>query len=84
MWEIDELEPPEVAGASSSISQRGSPSMEAEEKIFVAVGKEFKESKSILMWALKNFPSDKKFVLVHVYRPAQTIPMCTTFSLSLS
>ena len=45
------------------------------EKIFVAVSKEFKESKSVLMWALQNSPRSKKFVLVHVHCPDKMIPM---------
>ncbi|MQL84193.1 hypothetical protein Taro_016695, partial [Colocasia esculenta] len=73
--EIEELEPLDVAGASSDTSLWGSPSMEPEEKIYVAVGKEFKESKSTLVWTLQNFPRDKKLVLVHVHRPAQLINM---------
>lgn len=56
-------------------SQRASPSMQAEEKIFIAVGKEYRESKSTVMWAMQNIPKEKKFVLLHVHCPAQMIPM---------
>lgn len=79
---IEEIQTPLRAGSSSDNSQRDSPSREVREKVFVAVGKEHKESKSVLMWALQNFPRDKTFVLVHVHRPDQTIPMSTFFSLS--
>ncbi|CAA7403372.1 unnamed protein product [Spirodela intermedia] len=72
---IEEIQTPLRAGSSSDNSQRDSPSRHLGEKVFVAVGKEFKESKSVLMWALQNFPRDKKIVLAHVHRHDQMIPM---------
>lgn len=45
------------------------------ERVHVAVGKEYKESKETLIWVLRNISKDKKVVLVHVHRPAQMIPM---------
>ena len=60
-------------------SLRNSPPQEQEDKLFVAVGKEFMESRSVLMWALRNSPRSKKFVLVHVHRPAKMIPMSKCF-----
>ncbi|KAJ4955158.1 hypothetical protein NE237_011941 [Protea cynaroides] len=53
--------------------EEGSPRVE-EDKIFVAVGKEVKESKSILSWALKN-SGGRKICIFHVHVPAQMIPM---------
>ncbi|KAM0942055.1 putative protein kinase RLK-Pelle-RLCK-IXb family [Dioscorea sansibarensis] len=48
---------------------------EASEKVFVAVGKEFKEVKTLISWVCQNTPKEKKIVLVHVHRPAHMIPM---------
>ncbi|GAB4861735.1 hypothetical protein Ancab_036989 [Ancistrocladus abbreviatus] len=45
-----------------------------EDKIFVAVGKEVKESKSTLIWALQN-SRGKKICILHVHQPAAKIPM---------
>ncbi|KAK9273562.1 hypothetical protein L1049_018372 [Liquidambar formosana] len=45
-----------------------------EDKLYVAVGKDVKESKSILMWALQN-SGGRKICLIHVYQPAQMIPL---------
>ena len=45
-----------------------------EDTIFVAVGKDVKESKSALIWAIQN-SGGKKICLLHVHVPAQMIPM---------
>lgn len=45
------------------------------EIVYVAVGKEYKESKETLLWVVQNISKNKKVVLVHVHRPAQMIPM---------
>ncbi|RZC72602.1 hypothetical protein C5167_048080 [Papaver somniferum] len=47
---------------------------EMEEKIYVAVGKEVRESKSTLLWALKN-SRGRKICLLHIHVPAQMIPI---------
>ena len=56
-----------------------------EEKVYVAVGKELKESKSTLLWALQN-SGGKKLCLLHVLVPARMIPVndceSTTYTLS--
>lgn len=44
-----------------------------EDMIYVAVGKNVKESKSILLWALQNF-GGKRICILHVHQPAQLIP----------
>jgi hypothetical protein len=44
-----------------------------EDMIYVAVGKEMKESKSILLWALQN-SGGKRICILHVHQPAQLIP----------
>ena len=44
-----------------------------EEMIYVAVGTNVKDCKSILLWALRNF-GGKRICIVHVHRPAQWIP----------
>lgn len=53
-----------------------------EEKVYVALGKEVKEGKANLLWALENSSREKKIVIVHVYRPAQKIPMSKFLLLS--
>ena len=45
-----------------------------EDKIFVAVGKEVKESKATLLWALRDARGKKVYIL-HVHQQAQIIPM---------
>lgn len=44
-----------------------------EDTIFIAVGRDASDTKSLLLWALKNFPA-RKFSLLHVHQPAQLIP----------
>lgn len=43
------------------------------EKVYVAVGKEVKENKANLIWALQNSDRNKKLVIAHVHKPATTI-----------
>ncbi|KAI3920206.1 hypothetical protein MKX01_017863 [Papaver californicum] len=47
---------------------------EMEEKIYVAVGKEVRESKSTLLWALRN-SRGRKICLLHIHVPVQMIPI---------
>ena len=56
-----------------------------EEKVHVAVGKELKESKSTLLWALQN-SGGKKLCLLHVLVPARMIPVndCESATYTLS
>lgn len=56
------VDAPTLAGAGAVV----------EDKLFVAVGREVKASKSTLVWALQN-AGTKKVVIVHVHQPAQTI-----------
>lgn len=51
--------------------------VEVEDVIFVAVGKDVKEGKSVLLWALKN-SGGKKICILHVHEPAQRIPFMGT------
>lgn len=46
-----------------------------EEMMYVALGKDVKESESVLMWALHN-SRGMKICILHVHQPAQKIPMC--------
>lgn len=46
-----------------------------EDKIYVAVGKQVKESKLVLLWALQN-SGGKRVCIIHVHQPAQKIPVC--------
>ncbi|KAJ0113486.1 hypothetical protein Patl1_00456 [Pistacia atlantica] len=45
-----------------------------EDKIYVAVGKQVKESKLVLLWALQN-SGGKRICIIHVHQPAQKIPV---------
>ncbi|OAY83773.1 U-box domain-containing protein 33 [Ananas comosus] len=45
------------------------------EKVYVAAGKDVKEWKANLLWVLQNVPREKKIVILHVHRPAKTIPL---------
>ena len=44
-----------------------------DDMIHVAVGKDVKECKSILLWALQN-SGGKRICILHVHQPAQLIP----------
>jgi hypothetical protein len=44
-----------------------------DDMIYVAVGKDVKECKSILLWALQN-SGGKRICILHVHQPAQFIP----------
>ncbi|PON92089.1 GPCR kinase [Trema orientale] len=48
-----------------------------EDIIYVAVGKDVKENKSVLLWALQN-SGGKKICVLHVHVPAQMIPLMGT------
>lgn len=48
-----------------------------EDTIYVAVGKDVKESKSLLIWAIQN-SGGKKICILHVHVPAQMIPLMGT------
>ncbi|XAR54055.1 Non-specific serine/threonine protein kinase [Bertholletia excelsa] len=48
-----------------------------EDKMYVAVGKDLKESKSTLTWALHN-SGGRKICILHVHQPAQMIPILGT------
>ncbi|XP_059651393.1 U-box domain-containing protein 33 isoform X2 [Cornus florida] len=48
-----------------------------EDRIYVTVGKEVKESKYTLSWALHN-SGGRKVCILHVHQPAQMIPMMGT------
>ncbi|XP_020274864.1 U-box domain-containing protein 33-like [Asparagus officinalis] len=72
---------PRSSSTSSNRSSRNLAEIEEEEpeaeaeSFYVAVGKEYRESKETLIWALRNVSKDRRLVLVHVHRPAQLIPM---------
>ncbi|KAL2892228.1 U-box domain-containing protein 33 [Bienertia sinuspersici] len=61
-------------GSSREIEGEAGKGMVADNKIFVAVCKELKESKSKLIWALKNF-NGKNICIIYVHVPAKMIPM---------
>nr|XP_043628466.1 U-box domain-containing protein 33-like isoform X2 [Erigeron canadensis] len=47
-------------------------------KVYVAVGKDLKESQSVLRWAMHKHGGDKQICLLHVHQPAHKIPMMGT------
>lgn len=51
--------------------------MVEEDKLYVLVGKDVKESESTLTWALRN-SGGKKLCILHVHQPSQKIPMMGT------
>ncbi|XP_042509789.1 U-box domain-containing protein 33-like isoform X2 [Macadamia integrifolia] len=70
--EIHDLDISGLMDTSGEIEEE--PRLLVENKIFVAVGKEVKEGKSTLSWALKN-SGGMKICILHVHVPAQMIPM---------
>ncbi|CAI9769564.1 unnamed protein product [Fraxinus pennsylvanica] len=62
MGEIEELEP-----------RIRSPPIE-EDALYVALGKDVKESVTVLKWALNN-SGGRKIYILHIHQPAQKIPM---------
>ena len=51
-----------------------------EDKIYVAVGKDVKESQLTLQWALDNLGGSKLCIL-HVHRPSEKVPFGNLFFL---
>ncbi|XP_068640230.1 U-box domain-containing protein 33 [Aristolochia californica] len=62
-----------VMASSSRVIEDEQPAP-AEDMIFVAVGKEVKDTGLTLLWALEN-GGGKKIGLLHVHQPAQMIPL---------
>ncbi|KAG1355025.1 U-box domain-containing protein 33 [Cocos nucifera] len=62
------------AGSSGVGEIEEAPAVE-EEKVYVAVGQEFKAWKANLSWVLRCTSREAKIVITHVHRPAQMINM---------
>lgn len=72
--EIEDEEPPfsrSVSASAGATSTGG----DRQGIVFVAVGKEIKDGKSVLGWALRNVKPLRKVVLTHVHCPDKLIPM---------
>ncbi|XP_048140999.1 U-box domain-containing protein 33-like isoform X2 [Rhodamnia argentea] len=54
------------------VSDGQSPAEEVNNRVYVAVGRDVRESKSTLSWALENFGGD--FRIIHVHQPRQLNP----------
>ncbi|XP_058225589.1 U-box domain-containing protein 33-like isoform X1 [Rhododendron vialii] len=69
----------EMMASGSEIVEESPPQpvQVVEEKMYIAVGKDIKESTSILIWALRN-AGGRKICILHVHEPAQRIPMMGT------
>lgn len=48
---------------------------DVENTVFIAVGKNVKESKSVILWAVKSF-TGMKFCLLHIHQPPQLVTLC--------
>jgi len=46
----------------------------ATEKVYLAVGNDEKQCEFFLLWAKNFIPPQKPLVVLHIYRPATTIP----------
>ncbi|KAK4371925.1 hypothetical protein RND71_007309 [Anisodus tanguticus] len=62
---------------SEEIKQEGSPTRVVDDVMYVAVGKELKETEPALTWAL-NKSGGRKICILHVHVPTQKIPMMGT------
>ncbi|KAL5572863.1 hypothetical protein UlMin_022460 [Ulmus minor] len=76
---IDRIRYPNVSGIMASGREIMEEPVEVvvEDVLYVAVGKDFKENKSILKWGLQN-SGGKKICLLHVHVPAPKIPLMGT------
>ena len=71
-----------VMSSTGEIMEEQPVAVVVEEKIYVAVCKDMKESKLNLVWALQN-SGGKRICLVHVHQPAQMIPISNSLFLSV-
>ncbi|XP_057510933.1 U-box domain-containing protein 33-like isoform X2 [Actinidia eriantha] len=67
---------PRMKASRGEISEEP-PVQVVEDKVYVAVGKEYGDSKSTLTWALHN-SGGRKICILHVHEPAQRIPFMGT------
>lgn len=67
---------PETMAGRQGVEEEPVASM-IDQTIHVAVGRDFKESKYLLIWTLQN-SGGKKVCIIHVHQPAQMIPMMGT------
>ncbi|KAK9202323.1 hypothetical protein WN944_017533 [Citrus x changshan-huyou] len=78
---VDSVRFPDIQMAGITSSRRGiveePVASVIEDKIYVAVAKQVKESKSVLLWALQN-SGGKRICIIHVHTPAQMIPVMGT------
>jgi hypothetical protein len=58
-------------------------SLPAKEKVYLAVGDDEKLCEFSLLWAKDFIPPKKPLVLLHIYRPATTIPRGKNFTVCL-
>ncbi|CAL5330997.1 unnamed protein product [Camellia sinensis] len=69
-----QIEIPRMMASRHEIIKEPPVQVAVEDKMYVAVGKELKENKSTVLWALHN-SGGRKICLVHVHEPAQWIPL---------
>lgn len=56
--------------------------LNVDETIFVAVGKDVKQSETTLLWAVKNF-AGKNICLLHVHKPSRVLSLCEFLTLNV-
>ncbi|CAL1413823.1 unnamed protein product [Linum trigynum] len=64
-----------LAREEAATRRRRPAAIEADEKVYVAVGKIVKESKSVLTWTLQNNSAGKKICIILVHQPSNKLPL---------
>lgn len=64
----------EIVELSPSSSTAATPARVSDDTLYVAVGKEVKESEYTIVWALHN-SGGRRLCILHVHTPAQKIPI---------
>ncbi|KAL7203416.1 hypothetical protein ACSBR2_016656 [Camellia fascicularis] len=72
-----QIEIPRMMATRHEIVEEPPVQVAAEDKMYVAVGKELKENKSTVLWALHN-SGGRKICILHVHEPGQWIPLMGT------
>ncbi|CAL5383010.1 unnamed protein product [Camellia sinensis] len=72
-----QIEIPRMMATRHEIVEEPPVQVAVQDKMYVAVGKELKENKSTVLWALHN-SGGRKICLLHVHEPGQWIPLMGT------
>ncbi|CAI0627730.1 unnamed protein product [Linum tenue] len=74
-WNLKTMSSKSLAGEEAATRRRRPAAIEADEKVYVAVGKVVKESKSVLTWTLQNNSAGKKICIILVHQPSNKLPL---------